>query len=745
MSFQAIAQKTPNYRHQSSFQRTYFMKTRLKNIAISFGFVVLLVGLFPQNIQAQTIVNDTISNAAEILFDSLMTFNVTMASLEVGETDLAIPLNSDCSAHGWCDANGLDGSTWFKFKAPASGAVTISLCGSTFDTQLAVFEVGDTTDFSTFTFLDASDDTPDGIAGEECGPADNSNPGYGLASELSLECLTVDEYYYIVVDEWLDGASFAGGTIVIEITEDTPTNPTLSITSTSETAPSCASGNDGTASISAEGVWPLSVLWENGSTELTATGLAAGTVGVTVTDYCGATSNTTITVPTGVSNTFNFDGITILPAYCHSGYASIGQGDNPPPLDVLWSTGETALGVWLKKGTHTVTITDLCSATSMVETVVMDGVIDAGGNVVLDTLVCTAELGGTPSAEGGMVTNSWTYSISQDLLKNVACREGNLINDNGFARVFDIATDFGATTDLTIEEVQFGVFEAKAGNGAGSQPLELRIYEVDNADLSVATMTLVETVKINLPDTETPMMTAFPVNYTIPMNQLVAFEIYNPNGIADGNVLALGQNEDATLNDNPTWLKSADCTMATYRTLEDLGQDGQLVMNIVEYVEPYTADNFTYSWSPALRLNDATLANPTLTLDSSDDDLLNPLVYTLTVTDEHGCSVSETITVDGSKCYIDPTIVSIVEPIASNNFLVAPNPNNGIFKIINQGQSRDVRIELFDLQGRLVNEKYINFSQGSTEPFHLSILTKGVYVLRLLSGNEMEVHRVVIQ
>ena len=58
-------------------------------------------------------------------------------------------------------------------------------------------------------------------------------------------------------------------------------------------------------------------------------------------------------------------------------------------------------------------------------------------------------------------------------------------------------------------------------------------------------------------------------------------------------------------------------------------------------------DGYTYTWTPPLYLNDATIADPTATPDSS-------IVYTVTVVDGNGCSTIETITIIVTETVVPP-------------------------------------------------------------------------------------------
>jgi hypothetical protein len=110
--------------------------------------------------------------------------------------------DADCT-NGWCDEQ-VDNSVWFKFVAPSDGIVYISTCDlADFDTQLALYEVTDVNDFSTFTLIAANDAGP-----EDCATY--------FDSYLPVEGLTAGKTYYIMVDGF-DGAD---GNFDISISSD---------------------------------------------------------------------------------------------------------------------------------------------------------------------------------------------------------------------------------------------------------------------------------------------------------------------------------------------------------------------------------------------------------------------------------------------------------------------------------------------------------------------------------------------
>ncbi len=97
----------------------------------------------------------------------------------------------NCDLPGfWCEGS-ITNTAWASFVAPESGGVEISTCypATDFDTQMALYEVGDCSDFSTYELISAGDDIIGG-----CGE------GNGFASRVFASCLQPGATYYLQID-----------------------------------------------------------------------------------------------------------------------------------------------------------------------------------------------------------------------------------------------------------------------------------------------------------------------------------------------------------------------------------------------------------------------------------------------------------------------------------------------------------------------------------------------------------------
>ncbi len=117
------------------------------------------------------------------------------------------------------------------------------------------------------------------------------------------------------------------------------------------------------------GTLPISYNWSNGTMEAVNNGLGAGIYTVTATDSEGCIAETTVTLtePSAITLMTNITDVSGIGAM--DGAASVDANGGTPPYSYEWSTGAmTAMINNLASGTYTVTVTDAnnCLVTTMV-------------------------------------------------------------------------------------------------------------------------------------------------------------------------------------------------------------------------------------------------------------------------------------------------------------------------------------------------------------------------------------------
>ncbi len=175
------------------------------------------------------------------------------------------------------------------------------------------------------------------------------------------------------------GATASGltaGTYTVTITDANLCQATQSFTITqpaalmaiadSQTNVSCNGGSNGSATVAVTGgTGTYTYSWApSGGTGATASGLAAGTYTVTITDanLCQATQSFTITQPAALTAILSSDNVTCPGANDGTAEATVSGGT--APYSYSWSSGQTTATIsGLAEGTYTVTITDDNSCT----------------------------------------------------------------------------------------------------------------------------------------------------------------------------------------------------------------------------------------------------------------------------------------------------------------------------------------------------------------------------------------------
>ncbi|MCH4552525.1 LamG-like jellyroll fold domain-containing protein, partial [Aestuariibaculum lutulentum] len=191
----------------------------------------------------------------------------------------------------------------------------------------------------------------------------------------------------------------------IEITQPAA----LTATAVQNTPVSCNGGSDGTASVTASGgVTPYSYDW--GASNPNA--LSAGTHTVTVTDFNGCTTTTTVEITEPSVITAN--AVQTSPVSCNGdsdGSATVNTSGGNGGYTYSWDNGETvATAMALNAGNHTVTITDSkgCQTTASV-TITQPEILSATATQV-NPVNCFGQSNGSASVTVNGGNPGYSYS-----------------------------------------------------------------------------------------------------------------------------------------------------------------------------------------------------------------------------------------------------------------------------------------------------------------------------------------------
>ncbi|HRI26593.1 MAG TPA: choice-of-anchor L domain-containing protein [Chitinophagales bacterium] len=247
----------------------------------------------------------------------------------------------------------------------------------------------------------------------------------GAPNNPTITGLTAGSYSVTITD---DNGCTATQTATVPAT----TNPTLTVTN--ETPASCAA-NDGTATVSATGgVLPYTYSWQSnpGLNAPAATGLAAGSYGVTVTDNNGCTASTTVNISQLNTPTLILDGTTNATCNQNNGTATVSGSGGVAPYTYAWSNNPglnnpTATG--LAAGTtYTVSLTDAANCTISIDVSVS---ADPVPSVLIDVIVPSTcgdpngSMSVLPSGGEAPYSYSWSGNPGLNSTTNTNLAAGN--------------------------------------------------------------------------------------------------------------------------------------------------------------------------------------------------------------------------------------------------------------------------------------------------------------------------------
>jgi hypothetical protein len=86
-----------------------------------------------------------------------------------------------------------------------------------------------------------------------------------------------------------------------------------------------------------------------------------------------------------------------------------------------------------------------------------------------------------------------------------------------------------------------------------------------------------------------------------------------------------------------------------------------------------------------------------------------------------------------------------VEDNQLNDFVISPNPNNGVFNLtLNSALSNDAELNIYDIQGRLIENQELNNSGLSQQITLQNAFQSGIYIVELVSDGVKSVSKLII-
>ncbi|UBM58800.1 hypothetical protein LAG90_18545 [Marinilongibacter aquaticus] len=220
-------------------------------------------------------------------------------------------------------------------------------------------------------------------------------------------------------------SGLAAGTYTVTVTDDNGCTktasatitqpPALTATISSVTNIECNGASSGAATVSAGGGTPgYSYSWApSGGSAATASGLAAGTYTVTVTDDngCTKTASATITQPPALTATIS----SVTNIECNgasSGAATVSAGGGTPGYSYSWapSGGSAATASGLAAGTYTVTVTDDNGCTKTASATITQPPALTATISSVTNIECNGASSGAATVSAGGGTPGYSYS-----------------------------------------------------------------------------------------------------------------------------------------------------------------------------------------------------------------------------------------------------------------------------------------------------------------------------------------------
>ncbi|OFY20198.1 MAG: hypothetical protein A2W98_12710 [Bacteroidetes bacterium GWF2_33_38] len=578
----------------------------------------------------------------------------------------------------------------------------------------------------------------------------------------------------------------------------------------SKTNVNCYNGSDGTATAQTDGgVSPFTYLWDNGSTNQTISGLSAGEYEITVIDASGCQSFSSLII-TQPNTPLNISSTTYDVTSGSNGMIDLSVSGGTTPYTYQWSNGLTTQDLaGLQGGVYSVTVTDkngciktgsvilhtqgcsmslssivneaLCfnSATGSIELIPIGGtapysyIWDNGASTQTISSLSMGSYDVTVTDDNGCVSTLNATVTAPTAIAIVALvQEANCQQTDGGASVYvsggtspysylwnnDIATN-------SIENVSPGSYSVSITDDNGCTAVKNVLINNNNSPIVTFTDIISPTCSNSSDGSATIEITAGTPPYLILWSTGgndtietgissgdITVNVYDDNfcmGVAHANIIA------------PTALAiQSEITDVLY------GNDGSILLNVTGGVAPYT-----YLWETGETAN-------SLTGLSAGD-------YTITITDSHDCSLTETISVSGNPCditiyfavvdatcnglsngYADVTVVNGMYPfsfswsngrttedlinVSAGNYFVTVTDNRGCVETdsitISESEALSVSLSVSDANCGVADGTAEVSVMGGTSPYSyawssgsnqamISDLSAGYYMLTVTDEN----------
>ena len=464
---------------------------------------------------------------------------------------------------------------------------------------------------------------------------------------------------------------------VATVTVTQPPPVTASATSTN---PLCNGAANGTATATGGGgVPPLAYLWSNGQNTAAATGLAAGTHTVTVTDALGCANVAIVTLTQPTPLTASATNTAVSCNAGTNGTATVTASGGTPAYTYLWSNSQTTPTVsGLTAGTYSVTVTDNQACSTIVTTTITEPTPLTASATGIDPL-CNGGANGTATvvASGGTPAYTYLWSNGQTTAIATGLTAGNYSVTTTDANACSTITTVSLTQPAPITATTTSTPVQCSGDPSGTATVTANggttpyTYLWNNTQTTqTATDLVAANYSVTVTDAQT-CSTVATVTVTQPPPVTASGTGTNPlcNGAADGTATVVGNGGVPPLT--YSWLNGQTTATATGLTA------GTYIATVTDALGCANVAFITLTQPTAVVASAA--ATPTNCNGSSNGTAtatatggtagytflwsdgqttanasnLAAATYTVTATDSQGCTATATATV------IEPTAVAV--------------------------------------------------------------------------------------
>ena len=459
--------------------------------------------------------------------------------------------------------------------------------------------------------------------------------------------------------------------------------------------PTTCGASNGSINVSvSNSTGPLSYVWTpNVSTSFSATGLAAGSYDVTVTDSLGCSTTLNGIVPSSVAVAASASA-TASSCSVNNGTVNVTVSSGIAPFTYSWtpnvSTSSSATG--LAAGNYAITVSDSAGCSANV-TATVNGSSPIAASLNITPASCAANDGAID-----VIVTSGTAPYTYDWNPNVSTSS--------------------SATGLTV-----GMYSVTVSDNTGCS-----ISLTGTVNSSGITASVSSSTNATCSNSEDGSATVVASGGLAPYSYL-----WMPNGDTTQtvNTLAVGS-YSILVTDYLGCSTYAFVTIGSSNTAPtvDLGPDSNACIGSTVTLDAGAGTGLSYLWSD-------NSTGQTLTVSTAG-------TYSVLVSDGNGCQNFDAVTVNFINCMNNPNNQSSTSNTSNQAFGVYPNPAHDRVEVsIAKIHDVNVRITILDLIGNRIFSSNEVAAYNYSRSIDLTQYPSGIYMLKVEYGNESKAIRLI--